>query len=105
MHVACGLTCGCDLSGSHRFPADCKAMCPECAPARHVSAAASVEVELELQAVVPVPRVMPSKLGIHCSLVGVVCRYWSASAGTETEQRLGSGAAHEATAWCSLPAS
>src|SRR5215467_10871470 len=41
------------------FPADRKAMCPGCAPARHVAAPASVEVELELLAAVPVPRSMP----------------------------------------------
>lgn len=32
MLAACGLTCTCDLSGSHQFPADRGAMCPLCAP-------------------------------------------------------------------------
>src|SRR5262249_37214589 len=69
IHAACGLTSYCDLSGSHRFPADRKAMRPECAPARHVVpavlAAVSVEVEFELSVVAALPVETPADLRFH----------------------------------------
>jgi hypothetical protein len=47
------------------------------------------EVQLELPTVVAVPADMLPDLRYHRSLVRVICRCWSASDGTETEQGTG----------------
>lgn len=62
------MICGCDLSGSHQFPADREVMCPGCAP---LSACLDAEVSGQPRILLHVAQsVLPGQVAKDLRLMG-----------------------------------